>query len=37
VAIAIALLGDRLTQTLVVAAVFMALGAILCAWESAEG
>jgi drug/metabolite transporter (DMT)-like permease len=37
VAIAIAFLGDPLTETLVIAAILMALGATLCAWEPSKG
>lgn len=36
VAIAVVFLGDPLTQTLVIAAILMALGATLCAWEPAK-
>jgi drug/metabolite transporter (DMT)-like permease len=37
VAIAIGFLGDPLTQTVAIAAILMALGATLCAWEPSKG
>jgi drug/metabolite transporter (DMT)-like permease len=37
VAIAIVFLGDPLSAILVVAAILMALGATLCAWEPSKG